>query len=229
MTTHLSISERLKADTMDLHMEAERHPLQGAMIRGLIGRETYAAYLGQLFLVQTAMERRLRALGEREARVARIAREDLCIAGLQRSDLVFFGVEPEGVEPLAETASAIARQDEEADREPIRALGRHYVLEGSKNGSVFIAKAIRKGLGLAGEEGVRSLEAHGARQREVWARWKSDADGLELSEAERDAVVESARAMFADVIGISQGVWSARPEAPEPAPIVVRRPDAARA
>jgi heme oxygenase len=223
----MTICERLKNETMDLHMEAERHPLQASMIKGEITREGYAAYLGQVFLVQKALEREVRKAIVREARLAATAREELCIEGLQRQDLAFFGVDPESVRALGATERAIAGVEGTAKDDPIALLGRHYVTEGSKNGSAFIARALRRSLGLPASEGLRSLEAHGADQRAVWGAWKERVAALLISEAEGDRIVGAAKEMFGDIIGISEAVWS-EGEAKGPTVVVRAKPGTSR-
>ncbi len=204
----MTICERLKDETLDLHMEAERHPLQASMIKGGITREQYAAYLTQVSLVQRVLEREVRKAMAHEPRLSATGRDELFIEELQKKDLAFFGIDAETIVANEATVRAIEGVERAAKSDPIALLGRHYVTEGSKNGAMFIARALRRNLGLPEQDGLRSLEAHGARQREVWGQWKIDVGALAISESEGDRIVSAAKEMFGDIIGISESVWS---------------------
>ncbi len=52
--TAKSIMQRLKAETNDLHSDAESRPLQRAIATGEVDRSAFTSYLGQLYHVHRA-------------------------------------------------------------------------------------------------------------------------------------------------------------------------------
>jgi heme oxygenase len=91
----------------------------------------------------------------------------------------------------------------QAKRDAAALLGMLYVLEGSKNGGSFIARALRKSLGLAAGRGDRYFDSHGARQPEAWAGFKARMDAEAWEPAERAEMLRGAVAMFRAIQDIS--------------------------
>ncbi|MBU1359407.1 MAG: biliverdin-producing heme oxygenase [Gammaproteobacteria bacterium] len=73
-----SLSESLKTETRDLHVQAERSPFMRVLLRGQLGRPAYCALLRNLHAIYEALEPAL----ERHATDPRIA--PLLLAGLPR-------------------------------------------------------------------------------------------------------------------------------------------------
>ena len=57
----MSVGERLRTETRDLHTRAEKGPFQAALLAGRLPREHYERNLEQMLLVHRALEARLRA------------------------------------------------------------------------------------------------------------------------------------------------------------------------
>src|SRR5690606_37846418 len=106
-------------------------------------------------------------------------------------DLAHLGRDPEAVRPTQAAAALVADIQATARREPVALLGYHYVLEGSNNGSRFIAKAVRRAYDLGEGPGTMYLDPYGERQRETWARFKAAMDAAAFPPDQADAIVEA--------------------------------------
>jgi heme oxygenase len=87
--------------------------------------------------------------------------------------------------------------------EPASLLGLHYVLEGSNNGSRFIAKGLMGAYGMAPGAGLRYMDPYGAEQRERWRAFRTTMDEVGFSAEDSDRLLESARHMFQGIVEIS--------------------------
>jgi heme oxygenase len=198
------ITLRLKEETAEHHTAAERHPFQQSLIRGTVSREAYVDYLGQMLLLHAALESRLRSVAPRTPAIRSVVKEFQHQEPYLRRDLAFFGVDPATVKPSPQTAAFIAALDRVAAERPLALLGYHYVLEGSNNGSKYIAKAIRRALSLEAQDGTAYLDPYGGEQVARWQLFKADLDASGLSDAEGDILVKAAAEMF-DAIGRISG------------------------
>lgn len=193
----------LKSRTAEAHKAAESRPFQRAMISGRITRDAYAAYLGQMGLIHHALESALRETSGRVPAIAGVVREHQFREPLLLDDLRHLGTTPAMLEPLPAVSGIIALIEHAATARPIALLGMHYVLEGSNNGSAYIARALRRSLGLTEGKGDRYLDPYGPLQRERWAEFKRDLDAVALSGTEREELLEGALAMFEAVTRLS--------------------------
>jgi len=203
--TDTTIMLRLRNETADLHTQAEHRPLQQALVRGTVTHEQYAAFLGQMLLVHRALDSALRNAAATNADVARVVRPEQYQEPYLLDDLRVLGTHPATVRPLPATR-AIIGEIETPGLDPTTVLGYHYVLEGAKNGNAFIARAVRKSLGLTPGSGDRYLDPYGERQRPAWGQFKLDMDAARFSKSQSDAMVEAAKRMFAAVGQISDEV-----------------------
>ncbi len=208
----MDVMDRLKAETADLHTAAERHPFQASMIRGLLGREGYAAYLEQILHVHRALEDRLATL-RGDVRVAAVATDCRFRAGLIAEDLGVLGGRGMEMSATPGTARLIGRIDAAGVPE---LLGMLYVLEGSTNGGRFIARAVGKSLGLGPVAGLRYLDPYGDEQQVRWGAFKEDFRGAAFTPDEQSLAVEGAKAMFRGLIEVFDDL-AANQESPVPA------------
>ena len=93
-----------------------------------------------------------------------------------------------------------------ADEQPVTLLGMLYVMEGSTNGSKFIAAAIRKAYELTGP-GTTYLDPHGDLQKERWRTFKHDMDSVGFDEAESLAIINAAMGVFRCFINLSEELY----------------------
>lgn len=191
-----SLADTLKERTKDAHARAERHSLQAKMVKGDITREQYAAWLGQMLPVWRALDAGLGALAARDARVAAMVKHYHAHADRVASDLKFLGQSGACHRPLPATLRFVESVNLDAASTGPGLVGVWYVLEGSANGGRFIAKALSRGLHIAGPEGLTSFDPHGERQREYWQAWRAELDAQSFGETEREAIVTAASASF---------------------------------
>ena len=203
-TASAGIMDRLKHETAEHHARAEGKDLQRSMVRGQLTRERYAAFLGQMLHVHTALEDAIRGAQVRDARVAVVPAEQHH-SGRIREDLRFYAA-PESAPALPATQALVSRIREIAAAEPMAVLGLHYVLEGSMNGNRYIAMGLRKGFGLAPGQCDRYLDPYGEQQRPKWIAFRAQVDQLAWSEAEAAAAVDAAKTMFDGIAAISDAV-----------------------
>lgn len=192
----------LRDSTADHHRTAEHHPFQTSLARGSISRHDFISHLGQMMLVHRAIEQAIAACPDPRIRSLAIDRR----AADAAEDLRTFGRESAEFGPLPGT-DALIRAIQSAP--PARLLGMHYVLEGSKNGSRFIANSIRRGLGLSGPAGTRYLDPDGEAQRPRWAAFKQAMDATAFAPAEAAELVAGAVAMFESIGSISDDLLAA--------------------
>src|SRR5688572_7236776 len=86
------VMPRIKEATNDLHTKAERSDFQQRLVRGVLHRELYAAWLAQLLLVHSVLENEVRNLVGARPEFASFVREELFQAPRLHEDLAFFGL-----------------------------------------------------------------------------------------------------------------------------------------
>ena len=202
----MSIMSRLKSATADLHRDAESSPLQAQLVKGLLPRDGYVSFLGQMYLIHTALEQAIRANADEHPGFAAVLRDYHWREPQLREDLVFLGTDPGAFTPAIATTAMVAEIERTADEQPVTLLGMLYVMEGSTNGSKFIAAAIRKAYGLAGP-GTSYLDPHGELQKERWQTFKRDMDGVGFDEDESLAIINAAAGVFRDLTGLSEELY----------------------
>lgn len=196
------VMNRLKEATNELHHKAERSEFQQRLVRGGLPRELYAAWLAQLFLVHSELEAQVRKLVASRPEFASFVREDLYQTPRLREDLAFFGIAESSVAPTPTVTRTLSQIRAAAANAPVALLGAYYVLEGSKNGSRFIAKALRRTMGITPGSGDRYLDPHGEEQPRLWGAFKQGMDAVPFEEHEVTAMIDSACRMFETAEGI---------------------------
>lgn len=201
-----TIMSRLRDETAPDHKRAESSALEQALMAGTLPRAGFVALLAQRLCIHRVLERRLRELAGRDARVAEIVRAEQAQEANLADDLRFFGVDPVAVTALPTTRALTAGMERAGDETPAALLGFLYVFEGSKNGARHMARRIRAAYGLEGAEGLRYLDPHGEAQRPVWAAFKARMDAATFSGAEQDAMLAAAKRAFDGVAAIGDEI-----------------------
>lgn len=204
-----TISYRLKEETQDLHSAAEQHELQRSMIKGRLPKETYAQHLGQMHLIHRALGAHIRRLRPTQPALAGVVKDHQFQEERAAADLRTYGVDPASVRPTPATARLIELFDRAAKSEPLALLGHHYVLEGSNNGSRYIAHALRKAYALKPGEGDRFLDPYGDEQPAKWAEFKRDMEAQAFTPAQQDLLVGAARRMFQAISEMNEDLMPA--------------------
>ena len=197
-----SVMQRLRESTRDLHDAAEHHDFQRAFAQGSLPRARYVSYLQQMYLVHAALEEQLRSAAETSEAIRTVVDERQYQVPYLVEDLEFFGVDPSSIDPLPATQRLIVEIEEMASA-PASLLGLHYVLEGSNNGSRFIARGLKPAYGLTSGPGLRYLDPYGDEQKERWLDFRAAMDRIGFSEEDSDRLVEAARHMFQGITYIS--------------------------
>jgi heme oxygenase len=205
MESTATIMTRLREETAAAHKYAETRALQRDLFRGQLPRVAYVHFLQQRLPVHAALEASLSALAARDPRVGTVVHPRQFQADNVRSDLAQLGAAG-AAEPLAATRAWIAALDEWAARRPLRLLGAHYVLEGSKNGAHFLAPRVQSAYGLTAAQ-TRYLDPHGEQQRPLWAGFKAAMDAIEFTPEEMADLVAAAQETFAHASALDDAVY----------------------
>lgn len=201
-----SVMALLRESTREHHDQAEHHEFQRAFVAGELPRRAYVEYLEQMYLVHDELERRLLTAADSVPAIGHVVVEHQRQVPYLLEDLDFFDSEPAAIEALPQTAALLEAVRHLAVNRPVGLLGMHYVLEGSNNGSRFIARNVAKAYALEPGPGLRYLDPYGARQRPLWLDFKRDMDAQSFSSEETGVIVEAAKAMFDGIADISTGL-----------------------
>lgn len=201
------IMARLRSATSDHHDRAEGRELQQALVRGVLPRGTYAAYLAELLHVHRRLEGRIREAAASHRSLNAVYQPHCERESDLRADLAFYGRQEEP--PASATRALLDEIDGWAAANPIALLGPLYVLEGSMNGNVFIARVLMKVWGMAPGPGLHYLNPYGSDQRAVWAEFKERMNDQPLSREDQDAVIAAAQRTFDGIAAIADEVHGA--------------------
>jgi len=198
----ITLSGTLRQATAELHRRAERSEFQQAFVAGRLPRAAYGRWLEQMWCVYNALEGHLWRAPLSE-RYRELLNEALRRTPELEADLAFFGLARR-----AGMATAAARAFEDrmaawAEAASPALLGVLYVLEGSTNGSRFIARGVRQAYALAGTDGTRFLDPYGEAQTERWGAFKRSLDAA-VGADEATAVVAGASATFEAITAVGQ-------------------------
>ena len=206
MIQSVDIMDRLKADTRELHDQAESHPFQSRLVKGELSRGGYCNYLNAMYHVHQALESELMEAGGSNPTVGEFPYESRFRVEAVRRDLAYFERDP-SVLPVLEPVSDLCGQlNKTRLNAPCSLLGHLYVLEGSSNGTRFIARGVRRAYRLNGTDGTAYLDPYGDNHRSEWALFKVQMRALELSAATADQIVDGAKAMFSGITMISDAL-----------------------
>lgn len=200
--TALGLATALRDRTREAHTKAERHPVQSRMARGVITREEYAAYLGQLLHVWNEIDDGLARGAKRDPRIGAMVQEYHPHAWRVRSDLRFYGRGEAA--PLDVTRRMMEMVRAAGDCAAI--VGVWYVLEGSANGGRYIAKSLATAFKLDGRDGLMTMDPHGEAQRERWQEWRRALDAQAFSDAEKAEILAAANATFEWMYAMMEGL-----------------------
>lgn len=218
------LMERLRAETKALHDKAENQALQQALVKGELGRQTYARYLGQMLTVHLSLESAIRDLVAERPEFRDAIRDHTFREADLTADLEALGIDPAGCAPEQPTRELIADIERLSRDRPVALAGMHYVLEGANNGNRFIAQSMRGALELGGNRGATYLDPYGDAQRERWQAYKTAISQVPLGNGEADAIVEAAKRMFVAVSEISSEI-ACTAESPPAEPVPGVTPD----
>jgi len=195
------IMDLLKEATSEPHRDAERRRLQSELVRGRLPAETYARWLGQMFLLHRALWKEIERRRAEHPPLDEIVRDEGLHVENLRADLALFGIDGDEVAPLASTQGAIRSIDLTSRADPLSLLGYNYVLEGSMNGNRFIARALENSLEVPA---ITYLDPYGDEQRPVWQEYRERMNAAGFDEAQGDRMIAGAKEMFRFVAEMSE-------------------------
>lgn len=187
----------LRESTAEHHRRAEQHPFQQQMVRGTLPRALYVRWIGQMLQIHAALETHLDRLVKRHPQFTSVFNDERRKVSALRGDLAFFGAAAADHAPLPATREFLDEMDRMALHQPLALLGILYVLEGSTNGSKFIARRVRPAYELpATGEGSAYLDPYGDLQPVRWQEWKAAMDALGLAAADVESLTLAAQQTF---------------------------------
>ena len=209
----LGLGERLRADTRDLHTEAERAGIMPALLRGTLERARYNALLRNLHALYAALEPALTQHAA-HADVAPIYFPALFrLAPLEADLAVLHGPGwPEDIALQPATQRYVARLQDIASTRPELLAAHAYVRYlGDLSGGQMLRKIVAQGYQLEGDEGSRFYDfGKPAAVRAHLQAFRVGLAGLASDGARIDALVAEARWAF----GLHSALFTELAEAP---------------
>lgn len=186
----MTLPDRLRAAIAGAHTAIEATPLAAAMIGGTITREAYAGWLSEMHHLHIALED---ALADCPQAAGLYQPDEMTRSRLLDRDRAAFGRDAFGTphEAIGELCERFADWREAA---PWRLLGALYVLEGSRMGSMALARPLAKAFDVAPQPGA-GLDYHLegiATRPQKWQQFRAALAGLPLSDAQQADVCSAA-------------------------------------
>lgn len=193
--------EKIKAGIWDIHegvtSNAEKpDPDAESIMKGTLPKFKYIKNVEQRYVLQKAFEEVLDETRKSSEFVASVVTDEQFHADKAAEDVKFFGLDPEKAEPLPKTEEMIAFFKETAERDPRLVLASHYTIEGSNNGGIFIAKAVKDAFGFEGHEGTYHLQPYGKGIREKWGAFSAAFNALDIDDELMSEMVLVGRKTF---------------------------------
>jgi len=191
-----SLAGMLRETTREAHARAEKHPLHASMVAGHVTKGQYVAWIGQMHHVWQAVDAALAARCATDARFASMVKPYHAHADRIAADIEYLSPGRGCDAALPATGRFVEMVRQAAASLGPELIGIWYVLEGSTNGGRFIARSLSRALGIAGPDGLRSMDPHGEEQRERWRTWRADLDALSFTETQCATIAHAARWAF---------------------------------
>ncbi|MGO1399468.1 MAG: heme oxygenase (biliverdin-producing) [Brevibacterium yomogidense] len=194
--TDTAFSTRVKSQTQDAHDEAENSPFMGDLLGGKLDRDAYVSLLEQylhLYRALEATEARFadspELAGVLDPRLDRVAALEADLADLRT------GTAPAAATPATRTyVDRLAALPQDA---PERYFAHHYLRYlGDLSGGQVIGRLAARHYDLPAES-LRTWRFEGIEKHKPYKdQYRAALDAAPLTEAQRDAFVDEARAGF---------------------------------
>ncbi|MGL6076457.1 MAG: biliverdin-producing heme oxygenase [Fimbriiglobus sp.] len=189
----MSVADQIRQAIAPAHVAVEQTPFAQGMASGRITRTDYIAGLQQIAGLHEGMEAALIAAQASAAVAAFFAPETMCRGPVVRRDIAALG----GIDDC-ETHPTISTLIEQFDAwtsaKPHALLGALYVMEGSRMGSMVLARSLSKGLQLEPRPGT-GLDYHieGIATRPTdWKKFRESLANWPWTETETAEIVHAA-------------------------------------
>lgn len=197
----MTILERLRAVTRELHNQVEATPYARALARGEAGLESYVGHLRAMAVVHAALERHVNQTTD--ARLTSVWDSTGQGWAELQNDLRYFQTQgvpdiPDAVEAALKVAKNIRLR---SLNRPISLLGYLYVMEGSAKGASVLHRYAVQGLKLS-EEGTRYLAAQKSALATRWAPFTSRLEDLALDDQDRRRICDAAVEFYQELLNV---------------------------
>lgn len=173
-TINLSLTTRLRNCIAVEHEAIERTPYSLALMQGTLTRRSYAFALAQMFNLHETLE----ILAKQTTLLNPFFLPEMYRASVIARDLSRLGFELQQFAVLPETARMTEALRKQFVDCPLSMIGGLYVLEGSRMGSLVLAKPLSNCLGISGgpDSGI-DYHVDGAREVPMRLKlWKKQVD-----------------------------------------------------
>jgi heme oxygenase len=140
----MSVMNMVRTAISESHQQIEMTPFSKGMMDGSISRSEYANGLVQLWYIHGELERLVQA----DHDVAEYFTSEMIRTHTISRDLKAFGFDIHSFQLMNETLGITNQFRDWSTQKPFALLGCIYILEGSRMGSLVIAKPLGKTLGL---------------------------------------------------------------------------------
>lgn len=187
----MQLAAQIREAMMSTHDAIEKLPIADAMAKGTVAKEDYVRLLVQLQAIHGTLETLLQ---EHHSSHPLVTKEVFRVDSIQ-NDLEYLKSDSFGNDfPLEETGNMQATLESWSKTEPIRLLGALYILEGSRMGSMVLARSLSRGFQVPMQLG-NGLDYHlaGMSERPVkWVQFKTIFSNLPFSESDKSLIVDAA-------------------------------------
>lgn len=195
-----SLTARMRGCIAAEHEAIEQTPFSIQMMTGTLTREIYALNLAQMFHIHSSIESLAAAASEMQPFFS----AEMERAAVAARDLNSLGFDVDDFEVLPETTQCIDSIEKSAAESPMSLIGGIYVLEGSRMGSLVLAKPLAKCLQISGAP-QSGVDYHIAGAGEVRGRlkiWKEAVDGSPFDYKTSECIVAFARTFMIGLLEI---------------------------
>lgn len=206
-----TLSSRLRTETRELHVQAERSGAMGALLRGQLPLEGYGALVAALLEIYAALEEGLERHAAHPA-IAALRRPGLARRSALESDLAVLrrlGLAP--LEPASAARAYGAHLRALAADDPLRLVAHAWLRYlGDLNGGRILERVVRERLGVP--EGAMAFYRFPALADPAAAavQWRLALDALPLDDALGDVLVAEASDGFRRHIALFEEIAGAQ-------------------
>lgn len=195
----MSVMNLVRSAISGSHFQIEQTDFSKGMLDGSMTVTNYSRGLVQLWHIHSTLE----SCATKRPEVSGFFTKEMVRSETIQRDLQAFGFRTDNFEQMIETIAIVEQLKEWALEKPYAILGCIYILEGSRMGSLMIAKPLRKSLGLTSGD-VTGVEYHteGAAGTPMRLRsFKEKVDQAGLGDAAETELIQGA-VRFMDMLNM---------------------------